>query len=72
MDVKLKACPFCGGDAKIKHGYPGQQRKGMRQAVIQCKSCGCRTVTYRQLPYQSWEEVDAQAIAVWNRWVEPE
>lgn len=66
-DIKLKPCPFCGGEAKMKHGYPSQQRAGMRQAVVQCKSCGCRTVTYRQLPYQPWKKVDEQAIFVWNR-----
>lgn len=65
--INLLPCPFCGGEAKIKHGYPGQQQKGMRQSVVQCKRCGCRTVTYRQLAYQSWKEVDEQAAEVWNR-----
>ena len=66
-EIKLKPCPFCGGEAKMKHGFPGQQKKGVRQAVVQCKSCGCRTVTYRQLPYQSYTEVDEQAANTWNR-----
>ncbi|HJC91953.1 MAG TPA: Lar family restriction alleviation protein [Candidatus Mediterraneibacter excrementigallinarum] len=65
--TKLKSCPFCGGEAKMKHGYPGQQRKGIRQSVVQCKKCGCRTVTYRQAAYQPWKEVDEQAAEVWNR-----
>ena len=60
-EIKLKPCPFCGGEAKMKHGYPGQQRKGIRQSVVQCKKCGCRTVTYRQAAYQPWKEVDEQA-----------
>ena len=66
-EIKLKPCPFGSGEAKMKHGYPRQQQKGMRQAVVQCKRCGCRTVTYRQLAYQSWKEVDEQAAEVWNR-----
>ena len=37
-DIELKPCPFCGGEAKMKHGYPGQQRAGIRQAVVQCKA----------------------------------
>lgn len=66
-EIKLKPCPFCGGRAKLKHGYPYRQIKGMRQAVVQCKSCGCRTITYRQLPYQSWTEVDDEAVNAWNK-----
>ena len=64
---ELKPCPFCGGKARMKHGYPGKQRKGMRQAVVQCEMCGCRTVTYQQLAYQAWRDVDMHAAEVWNR-----
>ena len=66
-EIKLKPCPFCGAEAKIKHGFPGQQQKGMRQAVVQCKSCGCRTVTFKQLAYERWSDVDEQAAEAWNR-----
>lgn len=64
--MELKPCPFCGGEAKLKHGFPGRQRQGMRQATVQCKICGCRTVTYRQFAYEPWKEVDEHAIFVWN------
>lgn len=66
-EIKLKPCPFCGVEAKIKHAFPGQQQKRMRQAVVQCKSCGCRTVTLRQLAYERWSDVDEQAAEAWNR-----
>ncbi len=65
--AELKPCPFCGGEAKLKHGFPGQQQQGMRQATVQCKTCGCRTVTYRQFPYEPWKNVDEYAIFVWNK-----
>ena len=34
-EIKLKLCLFCGGDAKMKHGFPKQQRKGIRQIEIE-------------------------------------
>lgn len=51
----------------MKHGFPGQQQKGARQAVVQCKRCGCRTVTFRQSAYERWSDVDEQAAERWNR-----
>lgn len=66
-EIKLKPCPFCGGEAKMKYRYSRQQQKVVRQAVVQCKRCGCRTVTYRQLAYQSWKKVEEQAEEAWNR-----
>ncbi len=66
-EIKLKRCPFCGGVARMKHGFPGQQIKGMRQSVVQCKNCGCRTVTYRQAAYERWSDVDEQAAKAWNK-----
>ena len=67
MATELKPCPFCGGEAKMKHGYPGKQCKSLRQAFVQCVKCGCRTVTYKQLAYQAWSDVDRHAAEVWNR-----
>ena len=60
-------CPFCGGEAKLKKGFPSRQIAHCRQAVVQCKTCGCRTVTFKQLPMEKWQDVDKQAIEAWNR-----
>lgn len=65
--AELKSCPFCGGEAKMKHGYPNRQCKSPRQAFVQCKVCKCKTVTYTQLPFQAWSDVDRLAIEAWNR-----
>ena len=67
MATELKPCPFCGGKARMKHGFPARQRKGQRQAVVQCENCKCRTITYTQLPYQAWKDVDRLAEEAWNR-----
>lgn len=65
--VELKSCPFCNGEAKLKHGLPRNQKKGVRQTLIQCKKCGCRTPLFIQLPYQAWEEIDEIAVMTWNK-----
>lgn len=72
MEIKLKPCPFCGGKAKLKHGFPSRQRGDMRQATVQCLECGCRTVTYHQMAYEPWEMVDRQAVETWNNRVKTE
>ena len=65
--AELKPCPFCGGEARLKHGYPNRQCKSLRQSLVQCNVCKCRTVTYKQFPYQAWSDVDRIAIEAWNR-----
>lgn len=65
--IELKSCPFCNGEAKLKHGLPRNQKKGLRQALIQCKKCGGRTPLFIQLPYQAWEETDEIAVMTWNK-----
>lgn len=62
----LLPCPCCGGEAKFKKGFPYRQVAHCRQALVQCKRCGIRTVTHKQLPMERWEEVDRAAISEWN------
>ena len=64
--VELLPCPCCGGEAKFKKGFPSKQIAHCRQAVVQCKRCGVRTVTHRQLPMERWQDVDKAAISDWN------
>ena len=62
----LLPCAHCGGHAKLKKGFPSRQIAHCRQAVVQCKQCGIRTVTHRQLPMERWQDVDRAAIEEWN------
>lgn len=39
---KLQPCPFCGGNAEIKHG------QDIYDTYIECVSCGCETKTFNE------------------------
>ena len=64
--LELLPCPCCGGEPRFKKGFPSKQIAHCRQAVVQCKKCGVRTVTHRQLPMEPWKNVDRAAIYEWN------
>lgn len=51
-DVKLKPCPFCGGDPELKHSSTWDY-------FVRCRDCGARTRQYH--------ENDAGAVYGWNR-----
>lgn len=59
-------CPCCGGQAKMKKGFPNRQMAHCRQAVVQCKKCGVRTGIYMQLPMGYRQDVDKMALKTWN------
>lgn len=59
-EIKLKLCPFCGGEAKIKinagHGY--------EQAYVECTNCAVRTKMIDQsLKYCA----NDKAAELWNK-----
>lgn len=60
-EIKLKRCPFCGGEAKIKYCNYGST------VYIECDICGSRTADEDvSTEYCARDEV----IKVWNRRVE--
>lgn len=40
--IKLKPCPFCGGDASIDFGY-NHEAISTGFAWVKCRECMCRT-----------------------------
>lgn len=62
MSKELKACPFCGGRAKI---YDNAYHVFVNTYVqIRCTKCGVRTMEYRG---QDWDDTHMLAIEAWNR-----
>lgn len=41
---KLKPCPFCGGEPRIRHGkYSTGGGDVIRTVCVYCDNCGCNT-----------------------------
>lgn len=59
MNEKLKPCPFCGGEAKLRIHRSGEDSM---DAYVECPSCEVRT-TY----YEDAYAPTADAVAAWNR-----
>jgi len=57
MTEKLKKCPFCGGEAKIKGFFNGGT--GNAWEIVRCTKCG---IEQPVIKYYSFNE----AIAAWN------
>lgn len=57
--IKLKPCPFCGGEAEAVYAPNDINRWG-----VQCKSCGC-TVEVEE--WKGVEDTKENAIKAWNR-----
>ena len=64
--AKLKNCPFCGGEGKVKKGFPSQQKAGQKMAFVQCTKCQAKTQTFYQMAYQNWNDVIRYAIEAWD------
>lgn len=56
-EKELKSCPFCGGEAKLVHGFPGKQKPQSKQAFVRCKNCGAKIKTVFDFPYAGIKEV---------------
>lgn len=61
-NITLKPCPFCGGEAEIRHGGRGSVSKPIT-SFIACKSCGART---DQVEVDAEYSSDEEAMLLWN------
>ena len=60
-EIKLKPCPFCGGEAHLFQNKPWY-------VVVQCFSCGAQIA--RQFNKIEELSLDDRAVAAWNRRIE--
>lgn len=77
VDVELKPCPFCGGEAKV---YTTESRQSYRRAVAKCQTCfaelRCEGGGFHDFPEVddefekrrlSNERAKERVIKAWNR-----
>lgn len=57
-EIELKPCPFCGGDAEMRHG----KHQGLDTCYVGCLYCGARS---------DYEHGEENAAELWNGRVEP-
>lgn len=63
MEINLKNCPFCGGDASLTHEVYPYDHSYPEGSVIKCKDCGAKAAWFHiDMTYCS----DEKAIAAWN------
>ena len=65
-EIKLKPCPFCGGEAYFRK--PQKEKGGAFVSVgVECKKCGA--YPYSTLCYEFLSESELQEAAAksWNR-----
>lgn len=61
--MKLKPCPFCGGEATTSHGEDDYTLGQF--FFVSCEYCGSRTRKFHRYCYG--EEYERKAIEAWNR-----
>ncbi len=66
--IKIKACPFCGGQATLNQRYSAKQHKYM--VFMKCDICGSQGKIYAGAAAPSENEWNTQecydAINAWN------
>lgn len=64
-DIKLKPCPFCGGDAEVMYACT---EDGTKTISVVCQKCKIGIFRARLEPdeWNAWEKPE-KAIEAWNR-----
>lgn len=63
---ELKLCPFCGGEAKLRHVGKASKKHDLG-VQVRCKHCECGTMVIYPLPYFGYEQRKNIVIERWNK-----
>jgi Lar family restriction alleviation protein len=66
LSVKLKPCPFCGGEAMFLTPVR-EPRTAFDRISVECKHCGAHPYTLLVYSFESIEEKQASIAEEWNR-----
>ena len=71
-ELKIKPCPFCGGEALLTGTYPGTV--GTFEALVICKNCSASVVGVSRINFATcrfekngYDLARKQAVKAWNR-----
>ena len=62
--VKLRRCPFCGGEGRLRSDYMMIRKESQKCAWVYCRRCNARTNYY--LRKDAPEDYIEYAIDAWN------
>lgn len=73
---KLKPCPFCGGEAKLKRSENDRSVEGLTQYKVICTNCSASAYGeyfnfYIIKPNPEAPQAEMSAIEAWNKRAEP-
>ncbi len=63
MSINLKNCPFCGGDARLRHEVQSYEELYPNGSVIKCDNCGANGPWF---PVNTAYSSDEKAAKAWN------
>lgn len=66
-DLKLKPCPFCGGEAVLVRENKSNEGYLYDLAAIKCRSCACNSGTYLIDTRANTEAAIQRLINAWNK-----
>lgn len=64
--MKLKPCPFCGGEATIKEGKRNDANVTYKTKYVQCVGCGTKTQEKISDGYYGLYCTDEEISELWN------
>ena len=63
--IKLKPCPFCGGEAYAR--FATDRRSTFGYASVECKKCGAVPYVHQAYGGLTKEEAIKGVVKAWNR-----